>query len=50
MTEANLKTHATDPNAAFWREIAPAWTTFETTRKVPAVSVSGKSYVVGVQG
>lgn len=50
MTEANLKAHEADPNAAFWQEIAPAWTTFETTGKVPAVSVSGKSYVVGVQG
>ncbi len=46
MTEANLLAHAGDPNAAFWNELAPAWTGFETTGRVPKISVSGKSYRV----
>ncbi|MEQ9504927.1 MAG: murein L,D-transpeptidase family protein [Hyphomonas sp.] len=47
MTEANLSAHAGSENAAFWTELAPGWTTFETTGKVPKVSVSGRSYRVG---
>jgi murein L,D-transpeptidase YafK len=47
MTEANLTAHAPDVNAAFWDQLAPAWTAFETTGHVPAISVSGKSYRVG---
>ncbi|MBA3068366.1 MAG: murein L,D-transpeptidase [Hyphomonas sp.] len=46
MTDANLKAHAGDPNAAFWDGLAPAWTAFEETGQVPDVTVSGKSYQV----
>ena len=46
MTEANLTAHAGDLNAPFWNEIAPAWTRFDATGKVPKVTVSGKSYRV----
>ena len=46
LTQANLKAHAADPNAAFWAELAPAWTAFEQTGRVPDVKVSGKTYQV----
>jgi len=46
MTEANLKSHAADPNAGFWEDLAPAWDVFEVSGHVPAVSVQDKTYVV----
>lgn len=46
MTAANLQRHAGDPNAAFWRSLAPAWADFEDTGHVPAVRVSGGEYEV----
>lgn len=50
MTGANLKAHAGNANADFWKSLAPAWTQFEETARVPAVKVSGKSYqVLGAQ-
>ena len=32
--------------AAFWTELAPAWAAFETSARVPEVSVSGGSYEI----
>lgn len=46
MTAANLQRHAGDPNAAFWRSLAPAWEAFETTGHVPAVRVSDGDYQI----
>lgn len=46
MTEANLAAYEGDPNAGFWTQLAPAWTGFETSGRVPQVSVSGKAYRV----
>lgn len=46
MTEVNLKAHAGDADAAFWSQIAPAWTSFDQTGQVPKVTVSGKRYQV----
>ncbi len=47
MTAANLQRHAGDPNAAFWRSLAPAWADFEETGHVPAVRVVHGEYQVG---
>lgn len=47
LTPANLKAHAADPNAAFWGELAPAWSAFEKDGRVPEISVRGKVYEVG---
>lgn len=50
MTEANLAAHAGDANAPFWQSLAPAWTLFDETSRVPQVKVSGKAYqVAGAQ-
>ena len=46
MTAANLQRHASDPNAAFWRSLAPAWAAFDETGHVPVVHVSGGMYEV----
>lgn len=46
MTAANLQRHAGDPNAAFWRSLAPAWEAFEETGHVPAVRVSDGDYEI----
>ena len=46
MTAANLKRHAGDSNAEFWNELAPAWTAFEASGRVPAIAVRNKVYVV----
>jgi murein L,D-transpeptidase YafK len=46
MTAANLQRHAGDPNAAFWRSLAPAWGAFEKTGHVPVVQVSGGKYEI----
>ncbi len=46
MTAANLQRHAGDPNAAFWRSLAPAWEAFEKTGHVPVVQVSGGKYEI----
>jgi murein L,D-transpeptidase YafK len=34
------------PNAAFWRDLEPAWRAFERTKKPPQVRVLGRRYVV----
>lgn len=50
MTAANLQRHAGDPNASFWRSLAPAWQAFEDTGRVPQVRVADGSYqLAGVQ-
>ena len=46
MTAANLQRHAGDPNAAFWRSLAPAWEAFEETGHVPAGRVSDGDYQI----
>jgi murein L,D-transpeptidase YafK len=46
MTQDNLKAHSGSKHAAFWASLAPAWTQFDETGKVPRVTVSGKSYRV----
>lgn len=46
MTDANLVTHAASEHAAFWASLAPAWSGFEDTARVPRVTVSGKVYEV----
>lgn len=46
MTAANLQRHAGDPNAAFWRSLAPAWEDFEETGHVPEVRVTGGKYEI----
>ncbi|MEZ5946994.1 MAG: murein L,D-transpeptidase family protein [Hyphomonas sp.] len=47
MTAANLQKHAGDPNAPFWRTLAPAWQAFEDTSEVPAVRVADGAYQLG---
>jgi murein L,D-transpeptidase YafK len=50
MNEANLKAHAASEHADFWQSLAPAWTQFDETARVPRVKVSGKTYqVLGAQ-
>ena len=46
MTAANLQRHAGDPNAAFWRDLAPAWEAFDATGEVPDVAVRDGAYVL----
>ena len=46
MTAVNLQRHAGDPNAAFWRSLAPAWEAFEETGHVPVVRVSDGTYEI----
>jgi murein L,D-transpeptidase YafK len=46
MTKANLEAYKTSKHSAFWKSLAPAWTQFEETGRVPRVSVSGKTYRV----
>ena len=46
MTAANLQRHADDPNAPFWRMLAPAWTDFDETGRVPDVRVADGAYEV----
>lgn len=46
MTAANLQRHAGDPNAAFWRSLAPAWADFEETGHVPEVRVVRGEYQI----
>jgi murein L,D-transpeptidase YafK len=46
MTAANLKAHSASEHAPFWESLAPAWTQFDETGRVPKVKVSGKSYQV----
>lgn len=35
-----------DPNSDFWKELAPAWSSFEETRRVPTVAVLHGRYMV----
>jgi murein L,D-transpeptidase YafK len=46
MSQLRMLTIARGPNSGFWRTLAPAWQTFERTKKPPQVSVSGRRYVV----
>lgn len=46
MTAANLQAHAGNPDAAFWRSLAPAWNAFETSGHVPEVGVEAGAYVL----
>ncbi len=46
MTPETLAKHTASPHAAFWASLAPAWTTFASTGRVPRVLVSGKTYQV----
>ncbi len=46
MTATNLKAQAESEHAAFWASLAPAWTQFEETGKVPRVTVSRAKYQV----
>jgi murein L,D-transpeptidase YafK len=46
MTAANLQRHAGDPNAGFWRALAPAWQAFEETGRVPLVHVADGEYEI----
>lgn len=46
MTAKNLKAQANSEHAAFWASLAPAWTAFEETGKVPRVTVSRAKYQV----
>lgn len=41
-----MLTHRRGPNAAFWRNLEPAWQAFERTKTPPQVRVSGRRYVV----
>jgi murein L,D-transpeptidase YafK len=50
MTPEALEAEADHPYAAFWANLAPAWTQFAETARVPRVRVVGKAYeVLGVQ-
>lgn len=50
MSTANLKAQEASEHAAFWQSLAPAWTQFDETGRVPRVKVSGKTYqVLGTQ-
>lgn len=46
MTPENLQRHAGDAPAAFWQSLAPAWTAFETTARVPLTTTQGGVYMV----
>ena len=50
MSEDKLKSHAGSAWAEFWHSLKPAYDYFETNRKVPAISVRNKSYVVNAAG
>ena len=50
MTEDNLAAQWGSEHLPFWASLAPAWTQFEATARVPDVKVSGKAYeVLGAQ-
>lgn len=44
--DATLEARSTSPWHAFWRELQPAYTRFEQTRKVPRIRVQDGHYVV----
>lgn len=46
MTEENLAAQWGSAHLPFWTSLAPAWTAFETTGRIPDVRVSGTSYQV----
>ncbi|MBI1254441.1 MAG: 2-dehydro-3-deoxyphosphooctonate aldolase [Hyphomonas sp.] len=46
MTGDNLAAHWGSEHLSFWTALAPAWTGFEQTGRVPRVKVSGKAYQV----
>ena len=46
MTTKNLSRHRRSKWQKFWRQLQPAWSDFERTRKVPRVRVNGKRYVI----
>ncbi len=46
MTEENLAAQWGNAHLPFWTSLAPAWTQFEQTARVPRVKVSGKTYEV----
>lgn len=50
MTEARLSSETGNVNADFWTSLAPAWTQFNETARVPRIRVSGGAYqVLGAQ-
>ena len=46
MTEENLAAQWGSEHLPFWASLAPAWTQFEETARVPKVRISGKAYQV----
>jgi murein L,D-transpeptidase YafK len=46
MTGLRMLTVGEGASGAFWRQLAPAWQSFERTKKPPLVRVQGRRYVV----
>lgn len=46
MTPENLQLHAANENVEFWQTLAPAWSAFQASGRVPDVSVQRGDYVV----
>jgi murein L,D-transpeptidase YafK len=46
MGRLRMLTAGRSPNAAFWRQLEPAWQAFERTKKPPQVRLLGRRYVI----
>jgi murein L,D-transpeptidase YafK len=46
MTMLRMITLGERPNTSFWKQLAPAWQAFESTKKPPQVRVLGRRYIV----
>jgi murein L,D-transpeptidase YafK len=46
MTDMNLRRHAQSRWIDFWRDLKPGYDLFEKARRIPAVKIADKRYVV----